>query len=149
MMHMNIRSKVSYSLGIKKQMPILLILLLLVSSCSLFEEEESYTEHQLEFLEKVRERGSLRVWAYYDMEFTREGKLDEQEKKEQREQIASMHQKLKSELDSRELPYNVPNELEYAPAMVLSVREETLKFLFDSDLIKKVREVRTFNTRDN
>lgn len=46
-------------------------------------------------------------------------------------------------MNHRELPYNAPNKLEYAPAMVLSVREETLKFLFDADLIRKVEEVGT------
>lgn len=93
-------------------------------------------------LERVRDRGSVRVWVHYDMEFTREGKLSEAEVQVQRSEVASMHQTLKSELNRRELPFNEASEKEYAPAMVLTVREETLKFLFDSDLIEKVREVR-------
>jgi hypothetical protein len=125
-----------------KYLSLSILLMFLLSSCDsiLSQNAEDFGHCDEELFEKIREKNSLRVRVSYDMEYTREGLLDEEQAIEQRERIASRHELLFSKLDSLGLEYSGASTLRLSPTAFMSVKEPGLEFLCTSELIKNVRE---------
>ncbi len=120
---------------------------MLLSACSLFDEEEEFPNCDQELLNKVEEEGSLIVWAYCDMSATPEYELSEEEVKEQREAISDMNQKFFEAIEHKygEVIFN-HSTFNSLASSVVTVKPPGLEYICQLDLVKSVRESYTFTT---
>ena len=82
-------------------------------------------------LERLRERGAVRVIVRYDMEYTRESSLSEEEAAAQRERIQKMHEKLVAAMEAKGLDFHVNRKLRISRLISVTVNEEeALKHLY-------------------
>ncbi|MDG5766804.1 hypothetical protein QA596_04935 [Balneolales bacterium ANBcel1] len=132
-----------------KKVSLIIISMLLSNSCDsiLSQNNEGFNHCDEELFEKIRDKGSLRIWVTHDMEYSREGLLSEEEAAEQREQIEARHEQLLHLMDDLNLEYSGVNPMSHYPSIVMSVREPDLKFLCTSVLVADIREEQSLQTQ--
>ncbi|MEQ8525749.1 hypothetical protein [Gracilimonas sp.] len=130
----------------EKLISVILLILLLVSGCRLFDNDDksNFGHCEKELFEQVKKDGSVRVIATYEMEYTPEEQLTEQERQAQREAIAEMHDKLLSNLKEKNI--SGVSRSTGTPRINIGVNNKSLSFLCTTELVKEVRLERTFQT---
>ena len=96
---------------------------------------DTTNKHRL--IERVKERGYVRVLVTYDMDYTREGRLNSMaQKSAQRQSISNMHNTFLE--DVKNLKVSSVKKMKLSPRIALTVDEEALKYLYKSPLIKRI-----------
>lgn len=127
----------------KKIIPITLFsfFIILLNGCELFQNEDGnvYGDCDKELVRIVNEKGFVRVIAIYKMEYTPYHLLNEQERIEQDEAIAKLHEKLLNSMKG--LNFSGVKKLQSSPWIVMSLNDKkSLKFLCQNDLIREVEK---------
>ena len=103
--------------------------------------ENDSTQKQI-LIEKVRERGTIRVWVHYDLPYFEENLLTKQQAVLLRQQIDNFHSNFIQKMRGQNLRIGSINKMKLDPLVALYVDEEALTYLFNSPEVKKVTEVR-------
>lgn len=105
------------------------------------------TTNKQRLLERVREKGSIKVWVFYQMDYTPEGDLNGIEIMEQREYIKNMHSRFIEELEEKELQIRSVNKMNREPRVAMFVDEEALEYILNSPLVEDVTLVQRYRTQ--
>ena len=118
-----------------------------LSACSLFEEEEEFPNCDQELLNKAEEQEVLRVSLRYDMPYTPEAELTEEESEAQREAIDEMHQKFSDKIEhiyGEEISNH--STLNSMPSSYLTVKPKGLEYICQLDMVSRVTETGSSTT---
>ena len=121
---------------------LIMIMVLLCSGCSLLSSDDvDFGVCDAGLFEKLEERSKLSLRILYDMPWTREDELEEEEVEAQRKAIADMHEEMLTALDEREFWYGVRHKSNSSPTLYLGINENAaLEFLCTHEKVEHVRE---------
>ena len=127
-----------------KPMLFVIIFTLALNACSLFDDEdESFPNCDRELLDKVEEQGSISVWVRYDMPYTPEAELTEEESEAQREAIDEMNQKFYETIEHKLEEYiSIRNTFNSLASITVSAKPAGLEYICQLDMVSDVSEVR-------
>ena len=101
--------------------------------------EESTDECDAEVFEALENRDMVRVLVRYDMEYTGESSLSEEEAAAQRERIQKMHEKLVAAMEAKGLDFHVNRKLRISRLISVTVDVEGVQFLCEENgLVERV-----------
>lgn len=94
-----------------------------------------------QLINKVKEKGSIRIWVYYNTELPRTENLNKAKLDKQKQKVNDLHNGFLADIETKELKINSINKMTLDPMIAISVDEEALKYIFKLPYVKKITEV--------